>query len=543
MIIVINGISAALAFYVIAFILPDLGIIDLSPGWRNSVTILALVVGCGSIVWAIIRYRFMDVRLIVRQSLVYTITSALVVGAYLLIIRQLENIVQYVFGYRVPGLDIVFIIIALILFQPVMSQIDDLIRKLFIRDKADYRNISQTFSRTVASVFSLDEVFSLAQDVLQSQLLFEKSYIFAVTGAETDRVRCVSVAGAGESQDVIAEKTLVDELIRRSGVNNIDELIGQFPQSKLLLQLASERIRFLIPLSSGDEFLGCIAVSDKVTGYRLNYEDVTTLTTIADQLALAITTSRLYRESLEKQRMEEEMNIARSIQQQLLPRRFPSGPDYEFTAYSDPSLQVGGDYFDFIKTPRDTYAIVIADASGKGMPAALLISQIQAAIRTEVRHNVPLAGMLSSVNELIEQQEFSDNFATLFFAEFDPRTKVLRYSNAGHNYPIVISERNGLLTLDKGGLLLGVFRDATYEQAEVQLEKNDIVLFYTDGLNEAVNERDEQYGETRAVELIENNRHLSAVELQQLILNDVRTYAAHFDERDDMTLIILKIIG
>jgi len=540
-IIVIYGIITALVFYVVAFILPALGIIDLNLNWKNAFTILALIIGAGSIIWAIVRYRFMDVRLIVRQSLVYTVTSALVVGAYVLIIRQFEKIIEYLFGYNVPGVDVVFIIIALILFQPVMSQIDDLIRKLFIRDKADFRNVSQTFSRKVASVFELDEIFALAYEVLKGQLLLEKVMIF-VCNTDDHRLSCVSQTGGELAPEMLSvDRELMQEVARRGGVNNIDELLGQFPDSKFLPALARERIRFITPLVSAEEFLGCLAVSDKLSGYRLNFEDVTTISTIADQLSLAITTSKLYQQSLEKQRLDEEMNFARAIQQQLLPKQFPSGPNFQFSAYSDPSLQVGGDYFDFITTPRGTFAVVIADASGKGMPAALLISQIQAAVRTEVKHDVPLAQMLSNVNELVQQEEVSDKFATLFFADLDPRDLTLRYSNAGHNYPILVSEKNGVQYLEQGGLLLGAFAGVTYQQGEVKLERDDVLLLYTDGLNEAVDDSDEQYGENRVLEVLQRYRNLSAGEIQAHILEDVRSFAVASELQDDMTLVVLKI--
>ncbi len=540
-IVVIYGIITALVFYVIAFILPALGIWELNITWQNTFTILALIIGAGSIIWAIIRYRFMDVRLIVRQSLVYTITSALVVGAYVLIIRQFEKIVEYLFGYNVPGLDIVLIIVALILFQPVMSQIDDLIRRFFIRDKGDFRNVSQTFSRKVASVFELEEIFALAYDVLKVQLLLETVMIFVCERGDGN-LRCISQKEGNEELPIVAvDENLMKEIARRGGVNNIDELLGQFPNSEFLISLARRRVRFITPLVSAEEFLGCLAVSDKISGYRLNFEDVTTISTIADQLSLAITTSRLYQESLEKQRLDEEMNFARAIQQQLLPKQFPVGPRYQFSAYSDPSLQVGGDYFDFIDTPRGTCAFVIADASGKGMPAALLISQIQAAVRTEVRHDVPLAQMLSNVNELVQQEEMSDKFATLFFADFDPNNLTLRYANAGHNYPILVSEKNGVKYLEEGGLLLGAFGGVSYEQGEVRLEENDVLLLYTDGLNEAVDERDEQYGEARVLEMLHRHKHLSAAEIQKHILDDVRRFAVKSELQDDMTLVVLKI--
>lgn len=538
--IVIWGIIAALGMYIIAFILPALGVLSLSEEWQNFITIGALIVGCGSIVFAIVRYRFMDVRLIVRQSLVYTVSSAMVVGAYVLIIRQFEDIVKYLFGFDVPGLDIVFIIIALILFPSVMSQVDELIRRFFIRDKSDYRNISQTFSRKVASVFKLNEVFALAHDVLSRQLLLERVYIFARSASPNGLTNVAAPPDDDKWESIEIDLPLMAELARRSGVNNIDELLGAFPQSIFLQQLAERKVRFVAPMISGEEILGCLAVSDKVSGYRLNYEDVTTISIIADQLSLAINTSRLYLESIEKQRLQEEMNIARTIQIDLLPKVFPSGDDFHFSAFSDPSLEVGGDYFDFIKTRRGTIAMVIADASGKGVPAALLISQIHAAIRTEIRHDLPLDQILVNVNELLQKDEITDKFATLFLADFDPATKRLRYANAGHNYPIVISAGDNQ-ELDRGGLLLGAFRDVAYDEGEIQLKSGDILFLYTDGLNEAVDDDDSQYGEDRAVDLIRKHQNLTAPEIQQKIVDDVRGYASQTALQDDMTLVILKV--
>ncbi len=539
--VVIFGIIAALAMYVVAFILPAIGLLDLPPAAKNLLTLAALVIGGGAIVWSIVRYRFMDVRLIVRQSLVYTVSSALVVGAYVLMIRQFEDVVQYLFGVDVPGLDIIFIIVALILFQPVMSQIDELIRRFFIRDKSDVRNIAQTFSRKVASVFNLDEVFALAHEVLTRQVLLEQVYIF-VRSQHDGGVRCMAAnAGDADMPDVAIASGLQTELVRRSGVNRIDELLGGFPDSGLLQALAARRVRYIAPLVSGDELLGCVASSEKVSGYRLNSEDVATISTIADQLSLAINTSRLYLESIEKQRLVEEMNFARAIQLELLPKAFPAGDGFHFSAFSDPSLEVGGDYFDFIETNRGTITVVIADASGKGMPAALLVSQIQAAIRTEIKHQTPLPQMLVNVNELLQQEALGDKFATLFLADFDPQTRRLRYSNAGHNYPIVISAQAEERELDRGGLLLGAFHDVAYEEGEVQLQANDILFIYTDGLNEAYNDDDEQYGEDRAVAVIKKHRHLPAMEIQQRIIEDVRNFAAPNPLQDDMTLILLKV--
>lgn len=541
-IIVITGMIVALALYVAAFILPNLGILQLDTAVKVALTVAALLFGCGSIVWAIIRYRFMDVRLIVRQSLVYTLTSALVVGAYLLIIRELSDVIRALFGVDVPGVEIIFIIVALILFQPVMSQIDDLIKKLFIRDKGDYRNISQSFTRKATSVFDPRELFSLTFDVLRGQLLLDGVSICLKSAAEST-VWYIDRPDAVERSDNTYEvaQIFLDGMTERRGLTNFEELIAGVEETALLDCLRRKRTRYLVPLVSGEGILGFVAFGDKVSGYRLNYEDITTLSTIADQLAIAVTTSRLYRESIEKQRLEEEMNFARAIQRDLLPKTFPAGEGFHFSAYSESAREVGGDYFDFLSTSSGTHGVVLADVSGKGMPAALLASQIQAAMRSEIRHTDQLSRILANVNEMVVNATSMDKFCTLFFADFDPQTKVLRYSNAGHNYPIVISDENCTNLLDVGGLLLGAFIEATYEQAELKLAPNDVVFIYTDGLNEAVNADDEQYGEQRIVDTLCLNRHLPAAEIQQKVIEDVRSFIGDLPLQDDMTMVVLKV--
>jgi sigma-B regulation protein RsbU (phosphoserine phosphatase) len=541
-VIVIYGIVSALALYVVAFILPALNIIELSAGLRQTLTIIALVLACGSIVWAIVRYRFMDVRLIVRQSLVYSVSSALVVGAYVLILRQLGDIIRSVFGAQIPALDVIFIVIALLLFQPVMSQVDDLIRRFFIRDKGDYRNISQNFSRQVASVFGTKELFDLTFSVLKDQLLFERAYICLRDGRDAKLCFVAQTeSGADEATYLEPEENFLRAVSRRQGIANFDEVRSEAPPSELSDFVAKLKIRYLAPLVSGDGFLGFLGVTDKISGYRVNYEDITTLITISNQLAIAVTTSRLYQESIEKQRLEQEMGFARAIQRDLLPKEFPHGPTFSFTAYSQPSRDVGGDYFDFIPADNNRVNVVLADVSGKGIAAALLASQLQAAMRSEVRHQVGLPAMLSNVNELIYDSTSQDRFATLFVADFDPSTHRLLYSNAGHNYPIHLSEDEHVNSLDQGGLLLGAFPGCTYDQGELVLRPGDIVLFYTDGLNEAENEAGEQYGEDRILEFMRRHRDLSPEEIQTKLVKEIKEFVGGASLQDDMTLIVMKV--
>jgi len=185
--------------------------------------------------------------------------------------------------------------------------------------------------------------------------------------------------------------------------------------------------------------------------------------------------------------------------------------------------------------------IVIADISGKGIGAALLVSQLQAILRAEVRNRNPMTTILTNTNVLITESTSPDRFATLFYAEFDPVRCHLTYCNAGHNYPIVIHRDGQMETLETGGLVLGISTGAHYETGETTLRMDDVVLLYTDGLADVVNPEDEQYGETRIERFLLEHRHLGPEELKNKLVRDVSQFSLGAIGFDDMTMVILKI--
>ena len=539
--IVIWGIQSAMGLYMISYLLPNLSGVQLSGNVQIAMAVLALAIGNGSVIYAIIRYQFLDVRLIVRQSVVYTISSAIVVGAYLLVISQFTQILQNIMGRETALLPAAFIILALIFFQPIMNQIDNLLKKFFIKGKVDIRYVADDIARELSSILDPEQLKESIVSMLKEEMLIEK--VRLCMKAENEN-RFVLLAQRGDTNPNMSYSPgdqVLTELASRDRPVLMDELKQPHLQSPLLEILTAENMQMLVPMHNRGELEGFIALTNKISGYNYNYEDITTLNILSNQLVVALSNARLYQESLEKQLLEEELSLARQIQRDLLPKNLPSGVDFEFAAYSEPSRYVGGDFYDFLETKNNTTGIVIADVSGKGMPAALMVSQIQAMMRSEVRNTDSLVRILGNVNYLMATTTSSEKFVTLFYAEYDPLTKAMKYSNAGHNYPIVIHPDGSHDFLTEGGLLMGAFHDAKYQSDKITLHTGDLVFFYTDGLNEAFDAYGEQYGEDRLLERIKALRNAGAQEITSTIVNEVKQFASEDMPQDDMTVVALKL--
>ncbi|MCK4384905.1 MAG: SpoIIE family protein phosphatase, partial [candidate division Zixibacteria bacterium] len=541
------GIRSSVGLYAIVFILPVLTPLDLSDTSRYFLTIVALVVGSGSIAWAIIRHHFLDVKLIVRQSLVYTLTTALFVGAYFLIIRQFGKLIQDMIGKQTSVVDIGFVILAIIFFQPIMGQLDDLIKKFFIKEKSDYRAMMETFSRKLVTIFDFKELKETVVDVLKKEMLVENVYLCVADQKGSEELK------KGEyiffPDDPQEEKTLsfnksdpLFPILKEKTRPVLLSDLGVTEKKSSLFSLLSELGVFLVvPMISQDELVGFVGLSRKTTRFRYGYEDITLLGVLANQMVIAMNNARLYQESLEKQRLEEELALGRQIQLGLLPKVCPKGERFEFSAFIQPARQVGGDYYDFLKTEDDRVGIAIADATGKGIPAAMLISLVHASLRSEVKNRLCPSRVMANINQLILSSTSSEKFATMFYGELDPKGRKLIYCNAGHNYPVVIHRDGRVEFLDTGGLVLGAFQEAIYERGEVLFEKNDTVFFYSDGLTENFNNNGEEFGEKRLIDLLLGNRSLDPEGLKKKVIEESTNFTGGIPPYDDFTIVVLKI--
>lgn len=537
-VVLIGGILTAVGLYAVAFIGPALGLYELPYFAHISLYLTALFVGSASVVWSIIRHQFLDIRLLVRQSLVFTVSSALLVGLYLLLITKVSVIIKELLEIETLLVDVAFVFLLLIFFQPVKDRIDETITRLFMRSESDPRAIIESFSRTLATVFTMDELKTRMLDIVTRQLFVERAFV-AVQDTSTGRFR-LELAGL-QRESFPADDPFFVEAGEYNRPVAFDEFVLDRPLTVMTEILSRWNCRLVVPVVDRGELRMVLLLGEKATGGRYLVEDIHLLSTLANQMAMAQANVSLYQQALERQRLEDEMNVARKIQLQLLPQSSPQGETFSVAAFSQPSRQVGGDYYDFIMLPDERLGLVIADVSGKGIGAALLVSQLQAIIRAELRNRRCVNEYIASANEQVYQVTASDQFATLVYAEYDMRTGRLEYSNAGHNYPFVVHADGSHSLLDRGGMILGAFDHADYEIGSVMLVPGDTLLFFTDGLSDLRDRHGHDFGEDQILQLLRANRHRSVEEIKDEIVLAANEFSRGELGFDDLTLIVMKI--
>jgi serine phosphatase RsbU (regulator of sigma subunit)/ligand-binding sensor protein len=274
---------------------------------------------------------------------------------------------------------------------------------------------------------------------------------------------------------------------------------------------------------------------------RFHRSELALTDALANLSAIAIENAKLYEEALEKERLEYELGLAAQIQAHLLPTECPRLEGFDIAALNEPCRQVGGDFFDFIpEAGGRRWGVVIADVCGKSMGAALLMATARSALRVQSEHCTTPAEIVTRVNISLCRDTRPEEFVTLFLGKLDTRTRVLHYANAGHNRP-VLYHADRTSQLESSGMVCGVLADNTYHESDVQLESGDILLLYTDGLNEARNPDHGFFGLERTRRVILDNRERPAAEIVAMLRDEVRKFADSREQSDDLTLVLIKV--
>lgn len=265
---------------------------------------------------------------------------------------------------------------------------------------------------------------------------------------------------------------------------------------------------------------------------------------LASQAAISIENTLLHRRRMEEEqaliRMQEEMRLARDIQGRLLPKGAPRVPGYEVAGCGLPAQTVGGDYYDFINVNGGQLAVCLADISGKGLPAALLMANLQATIRGQALMNAAPGECMRRSNRLLFKSTDADRFATCFYGILHPDSHHLRYCNAGHDHPILFHRRGGHSRLESGGLVLGIFEDTGFEERSAAFDPGDILLLYSDGITEAFNSEGREFGAEGIIRSVERRPDAPAGEILDGLLEAVREHTGGGPQADDMTLMVIR---
>lgn len=302
-------------------------------------------------------------------------------------------------------------------------------------------------------------------------------------------------------------------------------------------------MQVVVPMMLQGECRGLILLGEKMSRAPYESADLELVSSIGNLAIISLENARLFNEAIEKQKMEDELQIARDIQKGLLPGILPAIPSMEMAAVNVSSKQVGGDYYDAVGTDDGRVVIAIGDVSGKGTPASLLMANLQATIRALVPLRLPLSELTARVNDLMCQNTGSDRFITFFWAVIDPAARTLTYVNAGHNYPYLLRADGATRRLDRGGMILGVLPTSTpYDEETVPLAAGDLLVLFTDGVSEAMSREEEEFGEERLEEVLVRHRDRPARETVAAVQEAVLAFTRGAQQSDDITLMTLRVL-
>jgi sigma-B regulation protein RsbU (phosphoserine phosphatase) len=295
-----------------------------------------------------------------------------------------------------------------------------------------------------------------------------------------------------------------------------------------------------VPLQSKGRMIGVLTVFNRRSEEGFSEDDKRLLTIIAAQSAQVIETARLYLEEQQYQIMQQDMNIARQIQQNLLPKKAPLIDGYALAGVSYPATQVGGDYYDFVTLPDGKIAFCLGDVSGKGMPAAMLMSNLQATLRGQTINCSCARECLEKSNFLLYQSTDSEKYATLFYGILDPANNRLAYANAGHNHPIMIAGDGSHQRLKTIGIPLGFLERFEFSEHTIPFATGSILVLFSDGISEAMNVFEEEFEEERILDIVLAHMDAGPSEIIGHIIDAVKKHAGEAAQSDDMTLVVIK---
>jgi serine phosphatase RsbU (regulator of sigma subunit) len=303
-----------------------------------------------------------------------------------------------------------------------------------------------------------------------------------------------------------------------------------------------ETIRSLIcvPMMVKSALIGTLTVYNKKLANEFSEDDQRLLSIMSAQSAQIVENARLYEEELRLRKMQEELHLASRIQLDLLPKAIPKLSGYDIAGKTLPAQQVGGDYFDFIKIDEDRWAFCLGDVSGKGLPASLLMANLQATLRGQTLSDLPPAECVRRSNKLLYYSTSPEKFATAFYGILNTARHVLWFTNAGHDSPYVLNKEKSTTRLQTGGVPLGMLEDFPFEEEEVPMHSGDLLVVYSDGVTEAWNTDEVEFGEQRLAEVIHQHHERPASEVVERIVAAVKQHTGSAPQADDITLVVLK---
>jgi len=408
--------------------------------------------------------------------------------------------------------------------------------------------------RALSSIPLLDDLLSLVVDAAIELTGAERGFIMLSDNNGELSFRCARNAFKSplDGSSFLTSRRVPEEVYetgRRKVINDLDIDTHAADHSTTrrlgVRSISCVPLRYLTFHDSGShssigrmETIGVLYVDSQNIGTGLSSTQIDALDTLASEAAMAIYNARLYKESQEKRKLDEQLAIAQEIQQALLPSPDRDLPFVCARSQNFPCHEVGGDYFDYFDLEEERFGFALGDVAGKGIPAALLTSVLQGIFSAQALLNLPLPVMISNVNRNLASRGLGNRFVTFFFGILDSEGNCT-YTNAGHNPPLLVGRDGSLKELTEGGLVLGLFPSATYESGSVRLKAGDHLVLFTDGVLEARDVNGEEFGEERLQELLKENAQSATSDILQRLNEAINIFSANTPQHDDITMMVL----
>jgi sigma-B regulation protein RsbU (phosphoserine phosphatase) len=396
--------------------------------------------------------------------------------------------------------------------------------------------------RKVSSSLDLDEVLDTIFDSIKELIDYSAAVIYVMDSrsGEVHEFKTRGYLPQSISEDFLATGSgIIGWVIR----NRTGEVVNDVKRDARYVKVRAEtRSEIAAPIIRADgRVIGVINLeSDVISGY--DERDLELLTMFASLAASAIDHTLLYRQVMRQRRVESELELARKVVEGLMPRAFPLIEGFDIYGTTIPFREVGGDYLDFIDSISERLVVMVADVSGKGLSAALIMVAFRAYFHATVINELAMRVVMSRVNRLVHNTTDGDRFITCFYGLIDPEHKRLLYISAGHNPPLLLRGDGTSELLTQGGLPLGIFENSRYSESVVEFRSGDILVLYTDGVVEASNQREEEFGLNRLEEVVRASRDRRAHEIVKAITTAVDEHSSEVGgPEDDLTISIIKV--
>ncbi|MBK9153511.1 MAG: SpoIIE family protein phosphatase [Chloracidobacterium sp.] len=559
-----TGISMFPAFFLVlyAFVSGSRGsFFDVAPAWFALLALLFVLLFPLTMAYVIVVHRAMDVRVVVRQGLQYALAKGGVRVLQILLLIAVGMGVYWSINYygTTFSAQLAFIVagVALVpLIDVIAKPMRVWIDKRFFREAYDAEQILAEFSEDVRTMVETRPLLETVATRISESLHVPQVALLIRNGASFspayalgfDTPPAVSLA---EGSPAIRKLSANRHIVLYDDMSEVTSTPTVSHDEREQLQELNSQI--LLPLSVKNQLSGIISLSPKRSEEPYTASDMRLLRSVASQTGLALENSRLTEavamEAAQRERLNAEVEIAREVQERLFPQELPVVAGLDYHGACRPALGVGGDYYDFLELPDGKLGFAIGDVSGKGIGASLMMASLQASLRGQTLHaGDDLAGLMAHVNTLVYEASTSNRYATFFYGQFDPATLKLSYVNAGHNPPFLLRPAGGwfeVFRLDIGGPVVGMLPSmlASYEQGELTLAAGDILVGFTDGISEAMDPDENEWGEDQLLDELKRLVDGAAETILKGTVEAADRFARGAKQHDDMTMIVLRVLN